>query len=329
MYFKYYLRIKRKFYSPKLKYLILIFSFVLLYILYEHVRFYRYKIPRSSFLDQLNRLKLRESMHFYSKCYCQKEIVQLEKVNDNGYKIMILNLNGTVFNSYFVDSRNFESSIFTCDLYSVLRRGPNQNVFSVSYNYDKSEKNQILFDDLFFSQIENKMKYIYKHYPSWNLRVYYYNSAITQSNICKKQCLLLESNQLKYNNIDFCDASSLPYNLKFKWDFSYLSRDVLSWLPICDVFVDKFLSMDFNYLINENDEILFNKWVSASTSPFFLNRHNRSSFVWGYSKKREKNGSKIAQRIFNVIVDVFLSGWYGKGAKNNLFNDFVLPLFFF
>jgi hypothetical protein len=325
MFSKFYLRVKRKIYNAKLNYLIFVLFFVFSYILYQHVRFYSYQIPRSSFLDQLNKLKLHESIYFYSKCYCQKEIVQVDRVNDKKYKIMILNLNGTIFNSYFIEASQFESSIFTCDLYNVLRRGPNQRIFSITYSYHESKNNQIDFDNFFFSQIENKMKYIYINYPLWNLRVYYYKSAISQSNICKKQCLLLETNKLKYGNVDFCDSSNLPYNLKYKWDFSYLSSDILGWLPIGDDFVQQFLSMDFNYPLEKDGGIeLFNKWQSKSTSSFFFNRHNRSSYLWGFSNKRDSY--KISKKIFNVIVDVYLSGWYSNKAKNNLFNDFILPL---
>jgi hypothetical protein len=321
------LKIKRKINNSKLKYLILIVFFLFSYILFEHIRFYSHQIPRSAFLDQLNKLKLHETIYFYSKCYCQKEIAQVEKVNDNIYKIIILDLNGTVFNSYFIDAGKFESSVFTCNLYNVLRRGPNQRIFSVTYDFDKSKNNQTYYDDLFFSQIEDKMKFIYKNYPIWNLRVYYYGSAISQSNICKKQCLLLELDHIiKYDNVDFCDASNLPYNLKFKWDFSYLSSNILGWLPIGDDFVDEFLSMDFNYELKNYAELtFFNKWISKSTFPFLFHRHNRSSYIWGFSHKRDS--SKKAKKIFNIIVDIYLSGWYANKAKTNLFNDFILPIF--
>lgn len=81
------------------------------------------------------------------------------------------------------------------------RRGFNQHVLSVSA-YESSDRAE-LKTSLTWSFIQSFAREAKKFYPTWVVRVYYYNLQ----NRSKEDIGNLEK---QYDNLDFCDAEDLP-----------------------------------------------------------------------------------------------------------------------
>jgi len=106
--------------------------------------------------------------------------------------------------------------LFTCDLYKVLRRGPHQNVVSYSIRQDEDLKS---FQNIYLLNVKNTVE---KHYQNWIARIYYDKKQISSSDICSMECSSQEGIMDPHNNIDFCDISELPLDLRSKWDARFL-----------------------------------------------------------------------------------------------------------
>jgi hypothetical protein len=146
---------------------------------------------------------------------------------------------------YQLRREEFASGRFTCDLYSVLRRGKHQNVFSFNV-FGKSS--------LYYYKLRAIAKQIKLLYPNWTIRVYS-NGSLPKSIRCKYECLLEE-------NLDFClvDNIILYPDLYINethvssWNASYIQPTMWRFLPFGDSFIDIFASRDTDSYVIERWE---------------------------------------------------------------------------
>ena len=172
-------------------------------------------IERDTIYKQSSRDFSKTSLVYKSVCNCHKEIIYLDKTSSS-YQISFTNraeFNKTqpkekIF-QYEIPVDQFEASTFLCDMYHVLRRGPNSKVIS----YSLYGKNRFYYD-LIFSLAELAKKL----YPDWTVRIHYDNS-IDKSIICEIECLKQKSNiNLFLDNVDFCNIEKLPYDTSNTWN---------------------------------------------------------------------------------------------------------------
>ena len=144
---------------------------------------------------------------------------------------------------YKLSSEEFSDSIFTCELFSALRRGKKQKVISYSIFGNNS---------FYYSKLETIGKQVKEFYPDWSIRVYYDNST-EKSIICQNECS-------PEDNIDFCNVNSIKLSLKEGSncsDLSYILPRMWRFLAFGDSFVDLFLSRDSDSFILKR----FLKWL--------------------------------------------------------------------
>jgi hypothetical protein len=135
-----------------------------------------------------------------SKCPCRVEKIKVRKnVLTDEYEVW-LNDNRIL---YSLTSKQFDSWNVTCDLYNVLRRGPNQRVVSFSL-YGKADRYYRFLDPL-VAAVATK-------YPGWVMRVYY-DQSIDQKKMCEIECFTESKTQRFLDNADFCNANNLSLKL--------------------------------------------------------------------------------------------------------------------
>ena len=171
------------------------------------------------------------SFVYKSLCNCRKEIIYLDKASKT-YQVSFINradFNMTqsrekIF-QYEIPHDKFESSTFLCDMYHVLRRGPNSKIVS----YSLYGKNRFYYD-LIFSLAE----LVKSNYPEWTVRIHY-DDSIDKSIICEIECLKQKGNMnLFLDNVDFCNVEKLPYDTSKTWNARYMHGMTWRWLPIGD-----------------------------------------------------------------------------------------------
>ncbi len=146
-------------------------------------------ILNNSLKNDLNKINLTNYLVLKSKCECITEKVIINPFKDY-YRIKIQQNNSILFE---YEIKDFKSLVLNCDLYKVLRRGPNQKIISFSlFGTDQ------FYYDLLITNIRNANKF----YKDWSIRVYHDNS-INKSIICKHECL--------NNNIDYCNVNNNIY----------------------------------------------------------------------------------------------------------------------
>lgn len=184
-----------------------------------------------------------------SDCKCRKELISVNKNDENNYLIGIGDRT-----SYSIKTKDFNSLSLTCDLYSSLRRGPNQKVISFSL-FGK--------DRFYYDFINMNIKIAKKLYPDWTMRVYH-DDTIDKDIICEKQCLSDEKNNV-YDNIDFCNINQIPHDLVNIWSADYMLPMTWRWLPLGDDFVDVFISRDTDSCILDREVIAVKEWIESTT----------------------------------------------------------------
>lgn len=204
-----------------------------------------------------------DSFSLHSKCLCQKEIVTVTKYK-GFYNIRVSNIfneKGNTTNGFFtynVTNEKFES-LRSCDLYKVLRRGPNQNV--VSYSMRRKEDLDV-FKSLYLFNVQSSLE---KYYDGWTARVYHDTSQISQSDICFIECNNHRGTLRRINNVEFCNVNELPFDVKSTWDAGFMPEYTRRWLIFGDQFVDVFLSRDIDTCVFDREISAVNHWMKSGT----------------------------------------------------------------
>jgi hypothetical protein len=145
--------------------------------------------------------KIYDNQLFIPKCDCHKYSI-LSKLDEqtNKYQISKIFNDSTKTELYEISKEILESSLFTCDKFHSLKRGPSQKIISYSL-YGKNEK--------FYKNIEEIIESSSKHFPDWVIRIYY-DSSIHKQTICQFEC---HENANKLNVVDFCNVEERNISL--------------------------------------------------------------------------------------------------------------------
>ena len=139
-----------------------------------------------------------------SKCACQQhQKYLLNKSNRMVTVHQLLNSSGgqpTSQKLYVFKEEEFQQMRFTCSLYNVLRRGRDQKVVSFSL-YGS--------DSYYWDYTERIVEQIHKLYPGWVVRIYV-DKAVDSDFKCHLVCLTDKTSNLYMDNVDVCEAESLP-----------------------------------------------------------------------------------------------------------------------
>jgi hypothetical protein len=296
--------------------------FILIVYVYTSLTNYLYEVKYSSLFKSQNSFN-QKKLTLFSDCYCQKDLVHVEKF-EYFYEITIEQSaksknQENYLNSYRLSTREFDQLFFTCDLYSVLRRGPFQRV--LSYTLDEND------NGYFFNNIEQKMNAANKHYPNWVLRFYHLNT-ISHSYKCETICKKHSINQDLYDNIDFCNVNKLPFNLLDTWDASYINKELWRLLPIADDFVNVFTSRSTDTCISNEQINRDLEWLKSNTlSQLIFNELNEEdATLVSLSGFKNMNNRSLARNLFSVLTDKYLNNnWYWTDHRM-VFEQFILPV---
>ncbi|CAF2763224.1 unnamed protein product [Rotaria sp. Silwood2] len=160
------------------------------------------------------------------------------------------------------------------------RRGFNQHVLSVSA-YESNDRIE-LKTNLTWSYIQIFVNEAKKFYPSWIVRVYYYNLLSKTKND-------IENLEKLYDNLDFCSTEDLPVlgNLIKK-----LPGKIQRFLPSVDPLVGVSMVRDLDSEIFEREVHAVNEWLSKTVYAFHIMRdhhlHNIPMLggLWGVALNR-------------------------------------------
>ena len=247
--------------------LIAIATFVLLVLLFKfrqviYLEYYStFYVDSDAKIKQNQRDFSQRRLTYKPKCDCREQVVMLE-TNDIYYlvsyynKSTVVNENADRVLMYHIPVDIFESSIFLCDMYNSLRRGPNSKVLS----YSLYGKNRFYYDTII------DLAYLAKKlYPDWIIRINY-DDSIDKSIICEIECLKQKNEPYNYlDNVDFCNIESLPYDTSKTWSAKYMHGMSWRWLPIGDSFVDFVGSRDTDAWISQRELDSVNVWMNSNT----------------------------------------------------------------
>ncbi|CAF4789597.1 unnamed protein product [Rotaria socialis] len=206
-----------------------------------------------------------------------------------------------------------------------VRRGFNQHVLSVSA-YESNDRVE-LKTNLTWSYIHIFTKEAKQFYPSWVVRVYYYNL------ISKTADDIAELEKL-YDNIDFCPVENLPVlgNMKNK-----LPGKIQRFLPAIDPFVGVSMVRDLDSEIFEREVHAVDEWLSKTTYAFHIMRdhylHNIEMLggLWGVALNRLSFNDRLIMANALLPLDnendirKFYKTYAGVGDQIFL-KDHIIPL---
>jgi hypothetical protein len=159
------------------------------------------------------------------KCKCENNFVNIEVLS-------MLEANMKLISSYS-----------SCNSISMIKRGFNQKVISVSINN--------------LTDFEEVLKLSQNVPTNWSLRVYYDDKVISSDLKCY---LLCDSKKVKNKNINFC-----PINSILKRSNNINNTFLWKWLPFGDPFIDYFISIDIKRVsIFKNIFLEINKWMNEN-----------------------------------------------------------------
>lgn len=201
-----------------------------------------------------------------SKCSCRKDLI-IRKYASDKYSV-----NNKYFIKSFIEQSSSGSNInggddkqrkyddyinnykHTCNLYNVLRRGPNQRV--IGFSIYGSNVN-------YYKPLLNLTDAIKKYFPGWSVRVHH-TTVLDQSVACDFEC--------KDDIIDFCNTDELPYELNnslFEYKGSYPHAMMWRWYPIADDFVDYFMSRDSDSVTIQREKDSVDVWLNERINTLF------------------------------------------------------------
>jgi len=146
-------------------------------------------------------IKVYDNQLFIPKCDCHKYSI-LSKLDEqtNKYQISKIFNDSTKIDLYEISKEILESSLFTCDKFHSLKRGPSQKIISYSL-YGKNEK--------FYKNIEKIIESTSKYFPDWVIRIYH-DSSIHKQTKCQFECHV---NANKLSVVDFCNVEEMNISL--------------------------------------------------------------------------------------------------------------------
>lgn len=190
-----------------------------------------------------------------SSCDCQPEVVSISR-KENFYKIKVQNFAESVYFSYNISKNEFESLALTCNLYSILRKGPHQNVVSYSLDHVMDAKKNNFLDKL-----SERLEFMKLNYKNWRMRIYH-DDSIDKSIVCEKQCMSDTYGNF-FDNVDFCDISKMPVRLFNKWNADYVHPELWKWFALGDDFVDRVAIRNSKSCLINREAAAVNEWIKS------------------------------------------------------------------
>jgi hypothetical protein len=256
---------------------------------------------------QINRQILKSS------CSCKQETVEIE-IEKDFYNINVLDTNGkkTLFKH---DRKSFELENIKCDLYNVLRRGPQQKVVGLSLYGN---------DQFYYKELKYVIKLIAKYYPDWIARIHYDNT-VNASLLCEIECLKNDKTNEFYDNIDFCSITEIPTGLQEGkiWNGNHVHAMKWRWFPIGDPYVDIFMSRDTDSWITQREYDSVDVWLRANTLFHVMRDHPYHNVpilggLWGFKNKYNR---QLGNSLFNLIIDKKIAKQYNNDGKHHKQGD--------
>jgi hypothetical protein len=214
----------------------LIFLMIFLSKCYSNYYFHFVYVSKNQYLaNEIKNFTINSPIRLYPRCLCQKEIVLIQLINKDYYNIRVENQIDSIYFTYNLTKNEFESLTITCDLYKVLRRGPNQKIISYSLYYEDKPNFKYI--------IKTNLKRAKLFYSDWYVRIYH-KSKFTLNEECELECLVDVNSKKALNNLDICDVAKLPIDLHRKWNSggNYLLPQILGCLGVGDNMVDIFMA---------------------------------------------------------------------------------------
>ncbi|RNA06164.1 hypothetical protein BpHYR1_027956 [Brachionus plicatilis] len=258
----------------------------------------------------------------HSNCECQREVVNIGR-KESYYKIKVQNFAESVYFSYNISKDAFESLALTCNLYSVLRKGPHQNVISYSLDH--------LIDpakEVFLEKLADRLQFMKINYKNWRMRIYHDNS-IDKSLICQKQCMD-DTNGDLFDNVDFCDVTQMPVSLFNKWRADYVHPDLWKWFALGDDFVDRVAIRNKKSCLISRETAAVDEWIK-SRKIFHIMRDHPSQDKevidgqWGVFTWLDRN---VSRYLFSVSTDQRILDSYTPNMdfSDSMLKDYLWPL---
>jgi hypothetical protein len=256
-----------------------------------------------------------------SHCSCKKhEEIILTRHNQSG--MLNVHLRNHRKNSlkklYSLNQTEYDKMRFTCNLYSVLKRGKHQRVigfslFGRSRNY------------YYYNRLKTISKQISELYSGkWTSRVYY-NSSINSSIICQVECLRNgHDGRRLLDNTDFCNVNDLYLNHKDLAENRTFNGDNIyprmwRWFPLGDEFVDAFASRDIDSFVLQREVDSVNVWMASNKSGHIMRDHKDHDIemmagMWGFRASADRS---LANRIFGLVTNLNLAKVYNQKENAN------------
>jgi hypothetical protein len=231
--------------------------------------------PQSPILIQI---QINGKKFLNSKCECRKNELIYLQLKDHLIIYSFDQIKSETKYLYSISVEEFEKSKFTCDMYSLLRRGKSQKVIS----YSLYGTNQF-----YYKKLKVIVKQMKKFYPDWSMRIFHDNS-INRTIKCEIECLKNDennnnNNETYFDNVDFCNIETdLKLNPKIlknnqhqneqtsftfaytQLNLSYVHAMMWRFLPIGDSFVNVFSSRDTDSFILQREVDSVNIWLDSN-----------------------------------------------------------------
>lgn len=232
---------------------------------------------------------------YKSNCSCHTDIIEVEETITDIYKVYIIK-DGSKNLMYNISKKEYNESIFTCNMYSSLRRGKRQKV--ISYTLFGTNK-------FYYDKIRDVSKQIQKFYPDWTMRVYH-DSSINRSVVCDIECQTDDNGNL-IDNADFCDLTDFiaMSNGKIVRPVEYVLPRMWRFLAVGDSFIDMVMSRDTDSYILQREVDSVNVWLNSDKLFHIMRDHPQHSVqilagMWGFKVSRNL---KLAQRFYNLSIN--------------------------
>lgn len=307
------IKVKNALKLKKFKFLIILFVISLIYILHFDNTYLISKF--FSIYNEKSWIKV-----YKSNCFCRlNESIEVVKIDKDILKVYLIN---DRYRSllYYLSIEEYTKSIFTCNMFTSLRRGKKQKVIS----YTLFNKNPF-----YYEKIRYLSKQIRKFYPDWSMRVYH-DWSINKSIICDIECQRDDDGEL-IDNADFCDISNFKTvsDRKLVRPVKYVLPRMWRFLAIGDSFIDFMMSRDIDSYIFQREVKSVRIWLKSDKLFHIMRDSPGHHFpilagMWGI---KIRDNRILAQNIFNLSIDSRIIKAVDP-KKRKLKGDFLILVFF-
>ena len=209
----------------------MVFCFILLSFMFINNR-------RSKNTTCLLNIDKKEQTFMYRRrpCSCSRQLSQQDS------NVLIIDETSSSLCSQYSTLRGFHQRIISISMFGFIPKSVFDRNSSITYLY------QLIAD-------MNKL------YPDWTLRVYH-DSTIESELVCSIECT--------YDNVDFCNASSLG---RLGSVSSFVPPKIWRFLPAGDDHVDIMVSRDLDSPLTLRELAAVDEWISLGKAWHTMRDH--------------------------------------------------------